>query len=82
MRKLLMKVLKMQMYLNSYFESVTESLDLFNWAPEPYNQTKDSVERIIKRFSHQCSIIKINQNIKTSKKLSFTPVKVGTMKNK
>ena len=27
---------------NSYFESVTESLDLFNWAPEPYDQAKDS----------------------------------------
>ena len=30
---------------NSYLESVTESLDLFNWAPEPYDHAKDSIER-------------------------------------
>ena len=28
---------------SSYFESVTESLDLFNCAPEPYDQAKGSV---------------------------------------
>ena len=44
---------------NSYFESITESLDLFNWEPKPYDQAKDSVERIIQRFSHHPSIIKI-----------------------
>ena len=37
---------------NSYFESVTESLDLFNWAPGPYDQAKGSVGRIFQRFSH------------------------------
>ena len=66
---------------NSYFESVTESLNLFNWAAEPYNQAKDSVERIVQRFSHQPSIIKIKQNIKILKKISFTPLAVETMKN-
>ena len=44
---------------NFYFESVTESLNLFNWAPEPYDQAKDSVERIVQRFSHHPSIVKI-----------------------
>ena len=53
MRKSLMKVLKLLMCLvNSYFESVTESLDLFNWAPESYDQANDLVETIIQRFSH------------------------------
>ena len=48
-----MKVLKLLMCLaNSYFESVTESLDLFNWAPESYDQANDLVETIIQRFSH------------------------------
>ena len=32
---------------NSYFESVTESLHLFNWPLEPYDQVKDLVDRII-----------------------------------
>ena len=50
---------------NSYFESVKEFLDLFNWVPEPYDQ--DSVESIIQRFSHHPSFIKIKQNIKISK---------------
>ena len=45
--------------LHSYFESVTESHDLFNWAPKLYDQAKDSVERIIERFSHHPSIIKM-----------------------
>ena len=53
---------------NSYFESVTESLHLFHLAPETYDQAKDSVERIIERFSYHPSIIKIKQNIKIKKK--------------
>ena len=56
---------------NSYLESVTESLDLFNWALEPYDQAKDLVERIIQRFSHYPSIIKIKQNIKILKNFFF-----------
>ena len=52
---------------NSYFESATESLNLFNWATEPYDQVKDSVDRIVQRFSLHPSIIKIKQNIKILK---------------
>ena len=66
---------------NSYFESVTETLDFFYWAPEPYDQAKDSVESIIQRFSHHPGIIKIKQNINISKKFSFTPVTADTVKN-
>ena len=54
---------------NSYFESVTESLDLFNWAPEPYNQANVLVEWIIKMFLHHHSYE--NQNIKILRKKSF-----------
>ena len=50
-----------------------------NWAPEPYDHAKDSVESIIQRFS--CHIIKIKQNIKFRKKICFTPVTVDTVKN-
>ena len=34
---------KVANFFSSYFESLTESLDLFNWAPEPYDQAKDLV---------------------------------------
>lgn len=37
---------------NSYFESVTESIDLLNWAPGHYDQAKGSIGRIIQKFSH------------------------------
>lgn len=65
---------------DSYFESLTESLDLFHWAPEPYDQAKDSLESIVHRFSHHPSINKINQNIKISKKNYFAAVAVDTAK--
>ena len=72
---------KVANFFSSYFESLTESLDLFNWAPEPYDQAKDLVEGIFQRFSHYPSIIKIEQNIESSKKNYFTPVIVEAMKN-
>ena len=57
------------------------SLDLSNLAPEPYDQAKDSVERVMQRFSHHPSIIKIKQNVKILTKFSFTPVTAETVKN-
>ena len=67
--------------LHSNFETVTESLNLFNWAPKPDDQPKDSVERIVQRFSHHPSVIKIKQNIKILKKNSFAPITVETARN-
>ena len=64
---------------DSYFESLTESLDLFHWTPEPYDQAKDSLESIVLRFSHHPSINRINQNIKISKNY-FAAVAVDTTK--
>ena len=66
--------------INFYSESVTESLNLLNWVPEPYDQAKDWVERIVQRFSHHPSIIKIKGNIKILKKISFTPGTLETVK--
>ena len=43
--KIINESAKVANVFNSYFESVTESLDLFNWAPEPYDQAKDSVSQ-------------------------------------
>ena len=65
---------------SSYFESVTESLDLFNCAPEPYNQAKGSVRRIIQKFSHHFSIVKMKQNFKILTNFSFTQLKIETLK--
>ena len=75
------KSAKVTNVFNSYFGSVKEFLNLFNWAPEPYNQAKDSIEIIIPRFSLHPCIIKIKQNNKLSKKISFTPVTIETVKN-
>ena len=66
--------------INFYSESVTESLNLLNWVPEPYDKAKDWVERIVQRFSHHPSIIKIKGNIKILKKISFTPGTLETVK--
>ena len=66
---------------NSYFESVTESLDFLNWAPEPYDKVKGSVESILQRFSHQLNIITIKQNFKILTNFSFTQVTIETVKN-
>ena len=59
---------------------LTESLDLFHWAPESYDQAKDSLESIVLRFSHHPSINRINQNIKISKKNYFAAAAVDTAK--
>ena len=56
--------IKVAKVFNFYFESVTECLDFFDWASEPYDQAKDAVERIIQRFSLHPSIIRIRQSIK------------------
>ena len=66
---------------NTYFKSVTQSSDLFNWAPETYDQAKDSVERFMQRLSHHPSIIKIKQHFKIWTIKIFTPVTVETVKN-
>ena len=66
---------------NSYFESVTDSLFLFNWASDHYNQAKDSTERIIQKLSHHPRIIKIKQKLKISTKFYFAPVTTETVRN-
>ena len=68
-QKYLKKIIYEQLYeylkkiFNLYFESVTDSLELFNW----YLQSSisyDKVQNIVKTFSNNLSIIKIKQKIK------------------
>ena len=63
---------KVASVFNSSLESVTESLDMFIWAPEPDDQAKELFKRIIQRFSHHPSFMKIkHQNFETFLKIFF-----------
>ena len=63
---------------NSYFESITDSLELFYW-PLQSNVSCDKVQNIIKSFSNHPSIIKIKRKLKLNKKLSFQCVSKATV---
>ena len=64
---------------NSYFKSVTDSLELFDW-PLQSNVSCDKVQNIIKRFSNHPSIIKIKHKFKLNKKFSFQCVSEATVR--
>ena len=59
---------------NSYFQSITNSLDLFEWRLGSTDQVYDSVDRIIDRFCLYPSIKNIKRNYKITNKFSFKPV--------
>ena len=63
---------------NSYFESITDSLELFDW-PLESNISDEKVQNIVKNFPDHPSIIKIKQKIKLSKKFSFQYVSEATV---
>ena len=70
-----MKIVKT---FNSYFKSVTDSLELFDW-PLKSKVSYDKVQNIIKRFSNHPSIIKIKHKFKLKKKFSFQCVSEATV---
>ena len=55
---------------NTCFESVKDSLNLFEWIGEPVN-SNDKIEQIIVQFSIHPSILKIKQKVKINRKFSF-----------
>ena len=55
---------------NTYFESVADSLNLFQWIGESVN-SNDKIEQILFKFSKHPSILKIKQKIKINIKFSF-----------
>ena len=64
--EILTKKMKIAKTFNSYFESVTDSLELFNW-PLKSNVSCNKVKNIIKSFSNLRSIIKIKHKFKLNK---------------
>ena len=68
--EILTENMKIAKTFNSYFASVTDSLELFDWPLQPYVSC-DKVQNIIKSFSNHPSIIKIKHKFKLNKKLSF-----------
>ena len=64
---------------NTYFESVTDSLELFDWPLQP-NVFCDEVQNIIESFSHHFSIIKIKHKLKLNKKFSFQCISEATVR--
>ena len=58
---------------NSFFETVTDSLNLFSW-PSKVNVCDDKVLGIIRNFSNNPSILKIKEKIQLNKRFSFQHV--------
>ena len=78
--EILLKNKKIADVLNSYFDSVTDSLDLFSWSTQTDNKKTDALQNILKRFHNHPSLIKIKQLVNNGEKSSFQPVSVYTVK--
>ena len=59
--EILTKSMKIAKTFNSYFESVTDSFELFDWSLQS-NISYGKMQNIVKSFSNHPSIIKIKQN--------------------
>ena len=57
--EILLKNKKIADVFNSYFDSVTDSLDLFSWSTQTDNKNTDALQNILKRFHNHSSLIKI-----------------------
>ena len=77
--EILTENIKIAKTFNSYFKSVTDCLELFNWPLQP-NVSCDKVQNIIKRFSNHPSIIKIKHKFKLNKNFSFQCVSETTIR--
>ena len=65
---------------NAYFESVTDSLNAFEWIGESVNGN-DKIGQIMTKYSKDPSILKIKQKFKINRKFSFQSVSEDTIKN-
>ena len=59
---------------NSCFQSITDSLDLFEWSLWSADQIYHSVDRVISSFRFHFSIKNIKRNYKITSKFSFKSV--------
>ena len=72
--------MKIAKTFNSYFKSVTDSLELFDW-PFQLNISHDNILlNIIKSFSNHPTIIKIKHKFQLNKKFSFQCVSKATVR--
>ena len=78
--EILLKNKKIADVLNSYFDSVTNSLDLLSWSTQTDNENTDAIQSILKRFQNHPSLIKIKQLVNYQAKFSFQPVSAHTVK--
>ena len=76
--EILQKKEKIADVLNSYFDSITNSLDLFSWSTQIYNENIAAVQKILKRFQNHP--IKIKHLVNNQVKFSFQLVSVHTVK--
>ena len=78
--KILLKNKKIADVLNSYFDAVADSLDLFSWSTQTDNENTDALQNILKQFPNHPSLIKIKQLVNNQTQFSFQPVSVHTVK--
>ena len=71
---------KIDKTFNTYFESVTDSLSVFEWIGESVS-SNDKIAQIIAEYSKHRSILKIKQKVKINGKFSFQFVSEDTVKN-
>ena len=78
--EVLLKNKKTADVLNSYFDSVTDSLDIFSWSTQTDNESIDALQNILKWSYNHPSLIKVKQIVNNEAKFSFQPVSVHTVK--
>ena len=64
---------------NSFFETVTDSLNLFSWSSK-VNVCDDKVQGIIHNFSNHPCILKIKEKVQLNKRFSFQHVSEATVR--
>ena len=77
--EILLKI-KKKTVLNSYFGSVTDSIDLFSWSIKTKNENIDAGQNIAKRFKNHPSLIKIKQLVNNQAQFFFQLVIIHTVK--
>jgi len=77
--ELLTENMKIARTFNSFFEKVTDSLNLFEW-PVQIDESIDNIEGIILKYSNHPSIIKIKKKFKLNEKFSFHEVSEDTVR--
>ena len=59
--------------LNSYFDSVTDWLNLFSWSTQTDNENTYALGNILEKFHNHLSLIEIRQLVNNQARFSFQP---------